>query len=269
MPDPSTILAMEMGETRAWTDFYAAIPGSLRETLGAQVDEWQAAAVLRMRGIDYADFNRAIGLGVRTPATPGDIERIVDGFRADSIRQFLIHLAPSPQQQQLRQWAAAAGLKPKRAWVKLFRHTEPPIALATEFTVREALSGDAEHLGQVACAGFGMPPALTEWIAALAGRPGWRHFLAWEGDTPVAGGSLFLHGKTAWLGLASTLPEKRRRGAQGAIMAARIRTAIEAGAELIFTEAAQDLPRKPNPSFHNMLRAGFSVAYVRDNYGIK
>ncbi len=61
---------------------------------------------------------------------------------------------------------------------------------------------------------------------------------------PAAGGSLVLHGKTAWLGLASTLPEKRRRGAQGAIMAARI-------------------------GVHNMLRAGFSAAYVRANYGLK
>ena len=46
-----------------------------------------------------------------------------------------------------------------------------------------------------------------------------------------------------------------------------IRAAIDAGAELIFTEAAEDLPQKPNPSFHNLLRAGFSMAYVRENCG--
>ena len=98
--------------------------------------------------------------------------------------------------------------------------------------------------------------------------PACRRFLAWEAAVAVAGGSLLLYGRTAWLGLASTRPDKRRRGAQGAIMSARVRAAIDAGAELIFTETAQELPRKPNPSYHNMLRAGFSLAYVRDNYGV-
>lgn len=260
---------MEMGESRAWTDLYTAMPEGLRGQLGAAVEEWEAAAVFRMRGIDYADFNRALGLGVRSQALQGDVERAVTALRGNAIRQFLVHLAPSPQQDQLREWCCGLGLKPKRAWVKLFRRRETPHSLATSFTVREASTGEARHVGDVACAGFAMPQHLSEWIAALVGRPGWRHYLAWEEDTAVAGGSMFLHGRTAWLGLASTRPEKRRRGAQGAIMAARIRAAIDAGAELIFTEAAEDLPRKPNPSFHNMLRAGFSVAYVRENFGLR
>lgn len=260
---------MELGETRAFADLYDAMPEHLRSALGAHVEEWEAAAVFRMRGIDYADFNRAIGLGIRSEATQQDVERIVTGFRTASSRQFLIHLAPSPQQPQLREYCAALGLKRKRSWVKVFRRREKPQSIATSFTIREALPADAAHLGSVACAGFGMPTDLSPWVSALAGRHGWRHFLAWEDDTPVAGGSMFLYGKAAWLGLASTRPDKRRRGAQGAIMHARVQAAIDAGAELIFTEAAEDLPNKPNPSFHNMLRAGFSLAYVRENYGKK
>jgi len=268
-PDRDIVLAMELGETRAWADLYAAMPDGLRSHLGAEIVEWEAAAVFRMRGIDYADFNRVVGLGVRSQVAQGDVERAVSCLRGSSIRQFLVHLAPSQQQEQLREWCRGLGLKPKRSWVKLFRRRERPHELKADFDVREVVAGDARHVGDVACSGFGMPAALSEWIAGLVGRHGWRHFLAWEGDMPVAGGSLFLHGKTAWLGLASTRPEKRRRGAQGAIMAARIRAAIDAGAELIFTEAAQDLPQKPNPSFHNMLRAGFSLAYVRENFGLR
>ncbi|MBS1828715.1 MAG: hypothetical protein JST93_25655 [Acidobacteria bacterium] len=267
--DRDIVLAMELGETRAFADLYDAMPAHLRSALGAHIEEWEAAAVFRMRGIDYSDFNRALGLGIRSEATQQDVERIVSGFRAAASRQFLVHLAPSPQQPQLRQWCADLGLKRKRSWVKVYRRRERPAAFLTDFTVREAFAAEAAHLGAVACSGFGMPPELSAWVSALAGRPGWRHFLAWEQDTPVAGGSMFLYGKAAWLGLASTLPDKRRRGAQGAILHARIRAAIDAGAELIFTEAAEDLPNKPNPSFHNLLRAGFSLAYVRENYGRK
>ena len=267
--DRDILIAMELGETRAFADLYAAMPEHLRATLGAQVEEWEAAAVFRMRGVDYSDFNRAIGLGVRSEATQEDVERIVGGFRAAATRRFLIHLAPSPQQPQLRQWCSSLGLKRKRSWVKVYRRREKPQSISTSFTIRETQAADAPSLGAVACAGFGMPIELAPWVSALAGRPGWRHFLAWEDDTPIAGGSLFFNGNAAWLGLASTRPDKRRRGAQGAIMAARIRAAIDAGAELIFTEAAEDLPHKPNPSFHNMLRAGFSLAYVRENYGRK
>lgn len=266
--DRDTIVAMEMGESHAWLDLYAAMPSGLRKSLGAEAAEWEAAAVLRMRGIEYADFNRAIGLGVRSKATREDVERIVTGFRDEAIRQFLLHLAPSPQEDELRGWMTELGLQRKRAWVKVYRKRKAPQQIPTEFTVREAGGAESQWLGEVACAGFGMPLALSEWVASLMGRPGWRHFLAWEEDVAVAGGSLFLYGRTAWLGLASTRPDKRRRGAQGAIMSARVRAAIDAGAELIFTETAQDLPRKPNPSYHNMLRAGFSLAYVRDNYGV-
>jgi hypothetical protein len=32
------------------------------------------------------------------------------------------------------------------------------------------------------------------------------------------------------------------------------------------TETGEDLPEKPNPSFRNMMRAGFKLAYQRRNY---
>jgi hypothetical protein len=35
---------------------------------------------------------------------------------------------------------------------------------------------------------------------------------------------------------------------------------------MFVAETGKDLPEKPNPSFHNMIRTGFKVAYHRPNY---
>jgi GNAT superfamily N-acetyltransferase len=87
-----------------------------------------------------------------------------------------------------------------------------------------------------------------------------------DGETSVAGGALFVKGDVGWLGIASTLPAHRRHGAQGALMARRIRDAVELGCRWVVTETGEDTPEHPNPSYHNMLRTGFVLAYQRPNY---
>lgn len=49
-------------------------------------------------------------------------------------------------------------------------------------------------------------------------------------------------------------------------MARRINDAIAAGCKLIGTETGDDTPDDPNPSYHNMLRTGFTLAYRRPNF---
>jgi hypothetical protein len=69
----------------------------------------------------------------------------------------------------------------------------------------------------------------------------------------------------AWLGLAGTVPELRRRGGQGAIMAARINEAIAAGCTAIGTETGERVMDRPSASYSNIVRFGFREAYVRPN----
>jgi hypothetical protein len=49
-------------------------------------------------------------------------------------------------------------------------------------------------------------------------------------------------------------------------MTRRIADGAALGCRWFASETGQDLPDKPNPSFHNMLRTGFRVAYYRPNY---
>jgi hypothetical protein len=51
-------------------------------------------------------------------------------------------------------------------------------------------------------------------------------------------------------------------------MARRIKDGLGQGCKLFVTETSQDRPENPNPSFHNMVRTGFVVAYNRPNYMI-
>jgi GNAT superfamily N-acetyltransferase len=111
-----------------------------------------------------------------------------------------------------------------------------------------------------------MPPALQPLMAAAVGRTHWHHYMAWDGDAPAAAAALFIRDGAGWLGVAATLPAYRRRGAQGALMARRLQDGAALGCRWFATETGQDRPDKPNPSFHNMQRAGFIVAYQRPNY---
>ena len=82
---------------------------------------------------------------------------------------------------------------------------------------------------------------------------------------PVGSGALFLGRGLGWLGFGGIRPGHRGRGGQAALFAARIAAGRDAGCRGFVTETGAPLPGEPAPSFDNILRAGFSVAYHRPN----
>jgi hypothetical protein len=83
-------------------------------------------------------------------------------------------------------------------------------------------------------------------------------FLAELEGEPVASAALALHGGVATLAGACTVPEARRRGAQNALLEARLRHAAELGCDLAMMGAAPG-----SGSQRNAERNGFRVAYTR------
>ena len=77
---------------------------------------------------------------------------------------------------------------------------------------------------------------------------------------------MFVNGEVGWLGFASTLKKYRKRGGQSALFARRIQDGLALGCKWFVTETGEDTPEDPNPSYHNMLRSGFKLAYLRRNY---
>jgi hypothetical protein len=107
---------------------------------------------------------------------------------------------------------------------------------------------------------------MRPWREALAGRPRWRTYVAYDATVPVAVGALYCRDGAAWLGVGATIPAWRRRGLQSALIARRIADAIAAGCRDIVAETGEPVEGEPSPAYANMLRNGFRVAYSRPNY---
>jgi GNAT superfamily N-acetyltransferase len=113
---------------------------------------------------------------------------------------------------------------------------------------------------------FGYPPELAAFTSCLVGRDGWTFFGAFGGERLAGVGAVHIQGAAAWLGFAATRKELRGRGAQSALIAARLVAAKKAACRWACVETAADTTEKPNPSTHNLRRLGFADAYERPNW---
>ena len=253
---------VELTEAAACADMLRAAPAAWRCRAERTPAGWQLLAP----DFDILLFNRILAVGLDVPVTSASLAAMLGPYREAQLRNFGVQLSPAAQPPDLERMLAGAGLLPRDNWAKVYRNASAPIEPVTPLRVEEATTRDAELCARVARAGFGMPPDFEPWLASLVGRAGWTHYLARDGDEAVATAALFVHDKVGWLGVAATLPSARRQGGQSALMARRIRDGIARGCAWFVTETGEDRPEKPNPSFHNMIRAGFTLAYQRRNY---
>ena len=173
---------------------------------------------------------------------------------------------PRPSPAAVEGWLRERGFAEAYPWQK-FRHNGAAAGpVATELAVEE--TADGPGFAGALVTGYGLPPFLLPWLALLPGRPGWHCYVARDqaDGEAVAAGALYIEDGIGWLGMAATLGEQRGRGAQGAILAARIARAQELGCAEIVTETGVPGPGGPGPSYRNILRAGFVPTYVRPNW---
>ncbi len=77
---------------------------------------------------------------------------------------------------------------------------------------------------------------------------------------------LYIQECIGWLGWAVTLPAHRRKGVHQALLAHRLNEAIKMGCTLMSAESRGETKDAPNPSYHNLQRLGFQLAYLRLHY---
>ncbi|MDX1520117.1 MAG: GNAT family N-acetyltransferase [Anaerolineae bacterium] len=257
---------VELGEAEAYAEMFLAAPAGVAADFGIRVERVGSAIALITKKMDIMLFNRVIGLGITEPATEAMVDEIVALYYRAGIQSFGVQLSPTARPTALPAWLKTRGLICRDNWAKVYRGVESPPLIPTNLRLECIDPEHAVAFARVACTAFGMPDTLRPLFAAFVGRPGWRHYLAWDDDLPVATGALYIRGQVGWLGVGSTLPSHRRRGAQGAIMAQRIQDALELGCRWLITETGEDTPSRPNSSYHNMVRTGFELAYQRPNY---
>ena len=179
-----------------------------------------------------------------------------------------VALAPQAQPAELAGMLSERGYAPGYAWVKFVQPAVAAPPVATDLRVELIGPEHGEAFEALVYEVFGVPAGAGPPLRELPGRPGWSCYLAFDGDRRAAAGGVHVGPAGAWLGFGATRPEFRRRGAQGALMAARISRAAELGSRIVVTETGENLPDRPSNSYRNILRHGFKVAYVRPNLAI-
>jgi GNAT superfamily N-acetyltransferase len=264
LPAPGQAWVTEITEAEAMADLARATPAGL----GLRVERSGTAYLLQLPPLDHILFNRVIGLGLIEPASEAQLDQIIARYRAAGVRRLAVQVSPEAMPTPLPDWLMARGLLPQDAWIKLYRRpargAEParPTALRIEEIGRE----QAEAFASVTGAGYGMPASLQAWLAIGVGRLGWRHYLAYDGEEPVAGAALFAKAGVGWLGIDATLPSHRRQGAQSALLARRVADGAGLGCQWLASETEEEQGGQSNASLHNFLGAGFKPAYARRNY---
>jgi len=262
---PTVAQIIEGAEAAAYADQLAAAPSQWKCVAEESASGWFLLAPT----LDMLLFNRMVGWGLNGAARRNDLGSALDRYRGARLTRYGVQLSPAARPDEIPVWLEAAGLSRRDSWSKVYRTAGDVPAIATDLNIEEIGREQADVAASIACTAFGMPNELEPWIAAIVGRPGWRHYLAFDGGDAVATAALFVRGDVGWLGIAGTLPNARRRGAQGALMQRRLNDGRALGCRSFVTETAQDTPERPNPSFHNMLRLGFQLVYNRPNYLIK
>lgn len=106
--------------------------------------------------------------------------------------------------------------------------------------------------------------AMLEIMRLLAARQDALSFLAELEGRPVATASMAIHDGVALFAGASTIPEWRHRGAQNALLEARLAYARRAGCDV-----AMMCAEPGSSSQRNAERHGFRIAYTRIKWGLE
>lgn len=215
--------------------------------------------------VDVPILNRVVSLGLNEPVTEALLDAVAAAYQDDPVR-FMVQMSPAILNDDLHRRLEARGWVRSDNWAKMFRGPELPPGVSTDLRIERVGAEHREAIADVVCDGFEVPRELGGLFSNLVGRHGWTHYVAFDGDEPVATGALLVRVGIACLDYGATRASHRRRGAQGAIMAQRIRDAIDLGCRWITTETGEDTPEQPNQSYRNMVRLGFQLAYLRPNY---
>ena len=267
MADDDVPYWCEMAEAIAWREMVAAVQERDDTALGPAWAEIGGAVAFALRGMDTGFFNRVIGLGIPRPASRADVAELDAFYRGLEREWSVVQLAEPTDPAELVDWVEALGWARGRRWPKLWRSLDGELPEPrTDLRIEQVGPDRAEDFARIVVAAFEFDPTLAPCAWAPMGRPGWSHYLGFDGADAVAAAALFVTADVAWLGYGATLESHRGRGGQSALFARRLADARMAGCRLAITETGEDTPEEPNPSYRNMLRAGFELAYFRSNW---
>jgi hypothetical protein len=255
-------------ECRAWMNMVSGAPGWLRDATGVAIEEFGGAVMIAARRLRSLLFNRVIGLGEGLPARDEHVEAVMARYWELGVERYWVHAGPHARPARLGRLLQEHGLELyQRSWVKMMRPALRAAKVQSDLIARAAETSDAAIVASIVGPAFDLPQCGAELFAALIGRRNWRVYVAISNGVPISAAGLFMEGDVGYLAFAATRPEFRRRGAQRLLTQVRIDAAADAGCHWVATETGFPLTAdEPNPSYQNMLWAGFRPVAIRDNY---
>jgi GNAT superfamily N-acetyltransferase len=204
------------------------------------------------------NYNRVYLYGREAGMDAASVARWIDLFREHGVKKFFVWLSPGLDMETVRGWLEAAGLS-RVPWVRyptLVRVGNAPVQFRTDLDIRKVTPGE------IAAAREPLGKALWPEYVRSAGREGFFHYMAFDGARPVAIASLAVFEDMAYLLSASTREADRGRGAQQALIAARLARAEQLGCAIAVSETLNILEH----SLRNLQRAGFREIYEKEVY---
>lgn len=262
-------LLNELGESEARANLYLCAPPEFARKYGLETRRIGSVWVILIAGWEGGYFNRIIGLGVGDPAKESLLDDAIGFLKNAGCTDYMAQISPLVHSPHLLEWLKARAFTRGSERAKMYRGNEPAPSIPTDLRVESIGKEYAHDFADIALTAFGMPPELRPFVNGTLGKPGWHHYLAFDGEQPVSAAGMYVKGDIGWLSFGSTLASHRNRGGQGAMFARRIADGLALGCRWFVTETTEDTTDSPSPSYRNMLRTGFKLAYLRPNYVYK
>lgn len=203
-------------------------------------------------------LNRVVGLGLDGPIDEELLDRALATM--DDVTSY-VAVSPSAD-PELDVLLEARGLEPGWGWMLFERGPSPAPAVETRLSIVDVGDATAEAWARIVASAYGLPGESVPWFSTVPATPGWQALLALDGDEPAAAAAVWIDPPTAYFGMAATLPAHRAKGGQGALFAARIERALDAGCTTLVTETGELRDGRPSSSYRNIRRFGFEERFV-------
>jgi hypothetical protein len=257
---------IELIEANSAESLFRHAPEEYVSQQGLAVQRLGSAVMHLARHRNKIGFNTVIGLGMRSPATVQQIERIQDWFASHGVHRFAIELSPAALPHELGAWLSRRRYRKRPGMAKFHRGAGLVGRPQTTLRIREIGPERVRDWNRVLISVYPNHGPHLLWAESRIGKPGWRHYVAFAGRTPVAVGAMYIADGVARLLDGVTTKMHRRRGAQSAMIARRLADGLDEGCRLFSSEAVTPSSHRSHVSHRNLMRAGFELAYVRTDY---
>jgi hypothetical protein len=202
--------------------------------------------------------NRICLCGTAGGLTKDGFNELSSRFARAGIKRFFVWLAPGPELERVREWLGALGFKrvPWTRYPTMMLTGPPEPAKPQDFAIY------AVNDAAFAAAKTSLGDAVLEGYARTLGKPGFQHYIAYDGERPIAAAALVTFGELGYLTYAGTVASDRKRGAQSALIAHRVAAARAQGCTLLVSQTLTMLEH----SYANLTRAGFREVYEQEVY---